>query len=196
MPFEFESSQILKPNPRFSIFSENPNIAPGIRAEEVQALSRSKMADFFGYTSYRQLGQLFAAVAFFHGSEYALAVAIHGRFRVSLSSLLISKHYLLAMAFALLEYVLEIFLFPGMKELWWISNIGLMMVVVGEVIRKTAILTARRAFTHKIKIYHEEHHELVTDGIYRYEEFFLREFFGSEYDEYAQRVPSGIPFVK
>jgi protein-S-isoprenylcysteine O-methyltransferase Ste14 len=30
----------------------------------------------------------------------------------------------------------------------------------------------------------------------RYEEFFLKQFFGSEYDEYAQRVHSGIPFIK
>jgi protein-S-isoprenylcysteine O-methyltransferase Ste14 len=30
----------------------------------------------------------------------------------------------------------------------------------------------------------------------RYEEFFLRQFFGSEYEEYAQRVHSGLPFIK
>ncbi|XP_027095781.1 probable protein-S-isoprenylcysteine O-methyltransferase isoform X2 [Coffea arabica] len=29
-----------------------------------------------------------------------------------------------------------------------------------------------------------------------YEEFYLRQFFGSEYEDYARRVPSGIPFVK
>ncbi|KAF7113101.1 hypothetical protein RHSIM_RhsimUnG0160700 [Rhododendron simsii] len=29
-----------------------------------------------------------------------------------------------------------------------------------------------------------------------YEEYFLRQFFGSEYDEYAHRLPSGVPFVK
>jgi protein-S-isoprenylcysteine O-methyltransferase len=29
-----------------------------------------------------------------------------------------------------------------------------------------------------------------------YEEFFLRQFFGSEYVEYASKTPSGVPFVK
>ncbi|OMO67838.1 Isoprenylcysteine carboxyl methyltransferase [Corchorus capsularis] len=29
-----------------------------------------------------------------------------------------------------------------------------------------------------------------------YEEYFLRQFFGPEYEEYARRVPSGVPFVK
>ncbi|OMO88773.1 Isoprenylcysteine carboxyl methyltransferase [Corchorus olitorius] len=96
-----------------------------------------------------------------------------------------------------------------------------------------------RSFTHLIKVYHEEHHKLVTNGIYGfvrhpsycgffiwsvgtqimmcnpistigfafvvwkffekripYEEYFLRQFFGPEYEEYARRVPSGVPFVK
>ncbi|KAK1290263.1 Protein-S-isoprenylcysteine O-methyltransferase A [Acorus calamus] len=143
------------------------------------------------------------------------------------------------MGCALLEYMVEIFLCPGLKQNWWISNTGLVMVLFGEVIRKSAILTAHRSFTHRIKIYHEDHHDLITHGIYRfvrhpgycgffiwaigtqvmlcnplcvvmftvvtwrffssripYEEFFLRQFFGSRYDEYAQRVPSGLPFIK
>ncbi|KAD6119764.1 hypothetical protein E3N88_11035 [Mikania micrantha] len=123
------------------------------------------------------------------------------------------------------------------SEIWWISNLGLLMVVVGEIIRKLAIITAGRAFTHLIQRYHEEHHKLITHGVYSivrhpgytgfliwsvgtqimlcnpistlaftvvvwnffhrripYEEYFLRQFFG-EYEEFAKRVPSGIPFV-
>eukprot|EP00261_Vitis_vinifera_P016441 XP_010645392.1 PREDICTED: protein-S-isoprenylcysteine O-methyltransferase B isoform X2 [Vitis vinifera] len=172
-------------------------------------------------------------------SSKVFSVNIHGRSNVTLKSLLISKAYLLAMVCSLLEYFAEIVLFPGLKEIWWISNSGLAMVVIGEIIRKTAILTAGRSFTHLIKVYHEEDHKLVTHGIYRYirhpgysgfliwsvgtqimlcnpistiafaiivwhffykripyEEFFLRQFFGSEYEEYAQLVPSGVPFVK
>ncbi|KAK1403187.1 hypothetical protein POM88_002792 [Heracleum sosnowskyi] len=114
------------------------------------------------------------------------------------------------------------------QEHWWISNFGLAMVVIGEIIRKLAIITAGRAFTHLIKVRHEEHHELVRHGVYRYvrhpgysgfliwsvgtqimlcnpissvvfalvvwrffsqripyEEYFLRQFFGSHYDAYA-----------
>ncbi|XVF67030.1 hypothetical protein PTKIN_Ptkin10aG0087900 [Pterospermum kingtungense] len=197
------------------------------------------MTEILSYTACRQLSQMFLAVAFFHGSEYILAIAIHGRSNVTLKSLLISKNYLVAMVCSLLEYFLEIVLFPGLKEYWWVSNTGLVMVVIGEIIRKLAIITAGQAFTHLIKVYHEEHHQLVTHGVYRfirhpgysgfliwsvgtqimlcnpistvafaivvwhffaeripYEEYFLKQFFGSDYEEYARRVPSGVPFVK
>ncbi|XP_021897013.1 protein-S-isoprenylcysteine O-methyltransferase B-like isoform X2 [Carica papaya] len=187
----------------------------------------------------RQLSQMFLAVIFFHSSEYVLAVAVHGRSKVNLQSLLISKYYIIAMVSSLLEYFIEIIFFSGLKEYWWISNFGLLMVIIGEIIRKMAIITAGQSFTHLIKVHHEESHKLITHGVYRfmrhpsycgffvwsvgtqvmlcnplstivfalvvwrffakripYEEYFLRRFFGSEYEIYAQYVPSGVPFVK
>ncbi|KAH1073996.1 hypothetical protein J1N35_026324 [Gossypium stocksii] len=205
----------------------------------LQMPSSISFAEILSYTACRQLSQMFLAVVFFHSSEYILAVAIHGRSNVTLKSLLISKNYLLAMIFSLLEYIVEIVLFPGLKEHWWISDTGLALVVIGEFTRKLAIITAGRAFTHLIKVYHDEHHLLITHGIYRfvrhpgysgffiwsvgtqimlcnpistvgfaivvwkffaeripYEEYFLKRFFGLEYEEYARRVPSGVPFVK
>uniref|UniRef100_A0A2P2JLI8 Protein-S-isoprenylcysteine O-methyltransferase n=2 Tax=Rhizophora mucronata TaxID=61149 RepID=A0A2P2JLI8_RHIMU len=134
----------------------------------IGSLYLTNMTEIFSSTCCRQLSQMLLAVIFFNSSEYLLAVAIHGRSNVTLKSLLISKNYLLAMAFSVLEYFVEIILFPGWKELWWISNVGLALVVIGETIRKVAIITAGQAFTHVIKIYHEEHHELVTHGIYRF----------------------------
>ncbi|XP_056160332.1 protein-S-isoprenylcysteine O-methyltransferase A-like [Syzygium oleosum] len=197
------------------------------------------MAEIYSYTACRQLSELLLSIIFFHGSEYILAVAFHGRSNVTLKSLLISQNYLLAMFFSLVEYIVEVSLFPAWKEFWWISNFGVAMIVVGEIIRKMAIITAGRSFTHLIKINHEDHHKLITHGIYRfirhpgycgffiwsvgtqimlcnpvstfafaavvwhffatripYEEFFLRQFFGQEYEKYARTVPSGVPFVK
>ncbi|KDP21915.1 hypothetical protein JCGZ_03053 [Jatropha curcas] len=126
------------------------------------------MTEIFSYTACRQLSQMFLAIIFFHVSEYILAIAFHGKSNVTLSSLLISKNYLLAMIFSLLEYFIEISLFPGMKEYWWVSSLGLAMVIIGELIRKIAIITAGRSFTHLIKVHHEEHHKLITHGIYRF----------------------------
>ncbi|XP_021774249.1 protein-S-isoprenylcysteine O-methyltransferase A-like [Chenopodium quinoa] len=197
------------------------------------------MTELFSSTACRQLSQFIVAIGFFHVSEYFLAVYIHGRSNVTLKSLLISKNYIVAMICSLLEYWLEITFLPGLKEYWWISNSGLGMVVFGEIIRKVAMVTAGHAFTHLIKVHHEEQHRLVTHGIYGfvrhpgycgffiwsvgtqimllnpictlafavvvwkffagripYEEFFLRQFFDDEYEEYAQSVPSGVPFVK
>ncbi|ESQ40777.1 hypothetical protein EUTSA_v10014725mg [Eutrema salsugineum] len=196
------------------------------------------MTEIFSDTGFRQLTQMFSAIIFFHTSEYILAIAYHGPSRVTLSSLLITKHYALAMLISVLEYLIEIVLFPGLKQHWWISNFGLMMIVLGESVRKTAIITAGRSFTHLIKIRREEHHKLVTKGVYRimrhpsysgflvwsvgtqvmlcnpisaiafavvvwrffadripYEEHYLKQFFGSQYLDYAQKVPSGVPFV-
>jgi protein-S-isoprenylcysteine O-methyltransferase len=124
------------------------------------------MTEIFSYTAYRQLSQMFLAIIFFHGSEYILALATHGRSNVTLKSLLISKNYLFAMIFSLVEYFIEIAFFPGLKELWWVSNLGLGMVIIGEIIRKTAIITAGQAFTHLIRISRAEDHKLITHGIY------------------------------
>ena len=41
------------------------------------------------------------------------------------------------------------------------------MIIVGEVIRKTGMLTARSNFTHDVQIYKRDDHVLVTGGIYR-----------------------------
>ncbi|PIN16870.1 Farnesyl cysteine-carboxyl methyltransferase [Handroanthus impetiginosus] len=205
----------------------------------VVSFSSAMTSEMFSFTACRQLLQMFFAVIFFHCSEYALAIVFHGKSSVTVKSLLISNNYVLAMVGALVEYFIELYFFPGMKEHWLVSNIGLFMVVIGEIIRKLAIITAGRSFTHLIKRYHEEHHVLVTDGIYKYirhpsycgfliwsvgtqimlcnplstlafavvvwnffkqripyEEFFLRQFFGSEYEEYARQTTSGIPLIK
>lgn len=197
------------------------------------------MAEILSYTAYRQLSQFFTSIIFFHGSEYILAITFHGRSNVTLSSLLINKNYICAMVFSFLEYFVETTFFLGLKEHWWVSNFGLMMVIIGEIIRKVAVITAGQAFTHLIRIYYVDDHQLITHGIYAifrhpgycgffiwsvgtqvmlcnpistvgfavvvwnffarripYEEFFLRQFFGPEYKEYARRVPSGVPFVK
>ena len=71
------------------------------------------------------------------------------------------------MLFSLLEHFIENFLFPGLKEHWWLSNLGLAVVIVGEIISKTSIIRAGQAFAHLIRINHEEHHKLITHGIYR-----------------------------
>ncbi|KAI3682478.1 hypothetical protein L1987_82484 [Smallanthus sonchifolius] len=197
------------------------------------------MMETFNDSAHRQLSQMFYTLFFFHVSEYLLAIACHGKSKVTTESLLISKDYILAMMFSVIEYLIELYYFPKLKENRLISNFGLFMVIFGETIRKLAILTAKRAFTHIIRRYHEEHHKLITNGVYGivrhpgytgfliwsvgtqimlcnpvstvafaiitlsffysripYEEFFLKQFFGLEYDAYMQRVPSGIPFVK
>ncbi|EER95557.1 probable protein-S-isoprenylcysteine O-methyltransferase [Sorghum bicolor] len=212
---------------------------PSTSAPQSSSASLGLQIPNLAMSSRRQAWQFAAALVFFHGSEYVLAAAFHGRQNVTATSLLISKQYVLAMGFAMLEHLTEILIFPEVKEYWFVSNTGLVMVIVGEIIRKLAVVTAGRSFTHVIRTYYEDQHQLITHGLYRfmrhpgysgfliwavgtqvmlcnplstvaftlvlwrffskripYEEFFLRQFFGSEYDEYAQRVHSGLPFIK
>lgn len=202
-------------------------------------LVKLQMTEIFNDTACRQLLQMITAIFSFHISEFVLVIAIHGKDNVTLKSLLISLNYLLAMTFSFIEYIVEIYFFPGLKELWWISNTGLGMVVVGETIRKLAIITAGQSFTHLIRTRHVEDHMLVTHGVYQfirhpsytgffiwsvgtqvmlcnplstiafvlvvwrffaeripYEEYFLKRFFGMQYEDYARSVSSGIPFIK
>eukprot|EP00803_Ostreobium_quekettii_P004938 evm.model.scf_319EXC.7 EVM.evm.TU.scf_319EXC.7 scf_319EXC:50371-56752(-) len=110
--------------------------------------------------------QIFAAaVIFFHLSEFALA-AIYMRSSLSWTSFLISTPYCVAMALALAEYTIEAALVPAMKEqlvIW----VGLALVVVGDAIRKTAMVTAGSNFTHALLKEHHVEHKLVSHGIYR-----------------------------
>ncbi|KAF0892321.1 hypothetical protein E2562_014877 [Oryza meyeriana var. granulata] len=115
-----------------------------------------------------QAWQFAAALVFFHGSEYVLAAAFHGRRNVTATSLLISKQYVLAMSFAMLEHLTEALLFPELKEYWFVSHVGILMVIIGEVIRKLAVVTAGRSFTHVIRIHYEDQHKLITNGVYRF----------------------------
>lgn len=46
------------------------------------------------------------------------------------------------------------------------SGIGLFLCLGGEIFRKTAMLTAFHNFDHLIRTRREEHHQLVTSGIY------------------------------
>ena len=84
------------------------------------------------------------------------------------AAFLVSKPYVVAMVSGIIEYAIEGFLLPDLKSKAWVSYIGLSLVILGEMIRKTAIITAQKNFTHDIKLYHDESHKLVVHGVYGY----------------------------
>ena len=49
-----------------------------------------------------------------------------------------------------------------------VQKLGLTLVVVGEAMRKAAILTARHNFTHMVQLTRRAQHALVTHGIYKH----------------------------
>ena len=109
------------------------------------------------------------SVLAYHGSELAVQAYFNPRL-LSAESLLLSKHYLAAMGLAVLEYTLETLLFPETKAalLAYLFLPGLLMAVVGDVLRKAAQINAGAAFTHEIQVERRKEHKLVTEGLYAY----------------------------
>lgn len=113
------------------------------------------------------------------------------------------------------------------------------MCFIGEILRKSAMITASHNFTHIVQFERVENHRLVKNGVFSLmrhpsyvgwfywsigtqiiltnpiclfiyaiaswkffhdriymEEITLLNFFGEEYFNYQQQVPTGLPFIK
>nr|SVE75358.1 EOG090X0CFU [Daphnia dolichocephala] len=117
--------------------------------------------------SYLSLGWYISVMSFFHFSEFVVTSVIRPQNLTPESFLLNhSKAYGIAALVSWVEYWMELWLFPDLKKSYWISGIGLFLCLGGEVLRKTAMLTAFHNFDHLIRTRREEQHQLVTTGIY------------------------------
>eukprot|EP00879_Flechtneria_rotunda_P014275 GHRR01014912.1.p1 GENE.GHRR01014912.1~~GHRR01014912.1.p1 ORF type:complete len:188 (+),score=48.82 GHRR01014912.1:142-705(+) len=112
--------------------------------------------------------QVFAlALAVFHTSEFLLA-AVFMRDQMSARSLLISKPYITAMLTGVLEYLLEATVLPSLKQMHTVSYVGIALLLLGEFVRKIAMVTAGANFTHDIQHSKRAEHVLVTKGVYKF----------------------------
>jgi len=103
----------------------------------------------------------------FHGSEVWFVHSYNPE-QLSRGSLLVTPPYLAVLAMAVIEYQVELRYLPKLKQLDWLAIIGLAMAVLGDTVRKTAIITAGRHFTHVIAEEKRDGHALVQTGIYRF----------------------------
>ena len=112
-------------------------------------------------------GLYVTAISLFHMSEYLLT-ALYNPSTLSTDSYLInhSSAYVCAMVSSLVEYSLELCFFPWIKSFVWISRLGLLLVVAGELLRKVAMITAASNFTHQVQCFKRKDHTLVTRGVY------------------------------
>lgn len=53
-----------------------------------------------------------------------------------------------------------------MKQITWLSTVGLLMVIFGDCLRKAAMLTAGSNFNHIVQNEKSDTHTLVTSGVY------------------------------
>lgn len=113
------------------------------------------------------LGIYLILLSFFHLSEY-FVTSLTNPSTLDLSSFLIdqSREYVIAISGSFVEYLIEAYLFPEFKKLNLIAAIGLSLALFGEIIRKTAMFTAGKNFSHSISSRKNSEHHLVTHGIY------------------------------
>ncbi|XP_073956407.1 isoprenylcysteine carboxylmethyltransferase ste14 [Choristoneura fumiferana] len=103
----------------------------------------------------------------FHFSEF-MAVALTNPRTLTIDSFILnhSVQYGLAAVASWIEWGVEYYFFPEMKTHYWLSGIGVLMCIGGELLRKSAMFTARTNFNHTVQFVKRPDHELVTYGVY------------------------------
>ncbi|CAH1105683.1 unnamed protein product [Psylliodes chrysocephalus] len=112
-------------------------------------------------------GGYMCIMAVFHFSEFVAIGIVQPKF-VNKSSFVInhSPQYIVAAITSWVEFFVESYLFPDLKQIYWLSNTGLIICILGELLRKTAMLTAGSNFSHLVQCEKFSNHTLVTHGVY------------------------------
>lgn len=116
---------------------------------------------------YKSFGIYFAFLTMFHFSEYLFISLSHPQ-SLTLDSFMLnhSLQYEIAAIISWVEFFTEVYFYPDMKRIKTLWIIGSTICLSGEILRKTAMLTARRSFHHLVQFQQAEEHKLVTDGVY------------------------------
>lgn len=107
-------------------------------------------------------------VSAFHYSEY-IVTAVANRHDLRHSSYLLnhSSSYWAAALTSWLEFLFEVRFLPILK-VSWLSYCGILITLLGEIIRKAAMFHSGGSFTHLVAHNKRPEHKLITDGVYGY----------------------------
>ncbi|KAJ8086751.1 farnesyl cysteine-carboxyl methyltransferase [Marasmius tenuissimus] len=114
-----------------------------------------------------QLGFFLAAWSAFHWGEYAVTAGWNLD-KCSVDSFLLDNGYVyhVANGSAVVEYLITLYFKPSWKSHAYLSQIGIIMVIVGQILRSTAMIHASTNFSHAVAYRKRFGHRLVTDGVY------------------------------
>ncbi|XP_032517677.2 protein-S-isoprenylcysteine O-methyltransferase isoform X1 [Danaus plexippus] len=117
--------------------------------------------------SFHIFGLYAMAISMFHFSEF-FTVALTNPQTLTVDSFILnhSSQYWIAAVTSWLEAGVEYYFFPSMKSYFWLSHIGVVMCIVGELFRKVAMFTAKTNFNHHVQTVKKPDHRLVTNGVY------------------------------
>jgi protein-S-isoprenylcysteine O-methyltransferase len=79
-----------------------------------------------------------------------------------------SREYHLAAIAAFSEYLLEAFFFRSLKAYGWNVYAGLCIVMLSQILRSAAMMTAGSNFNHFVQETKDENHQLVKHGVYSF----------------------------
>eukprot|EP01060_Flectonema_neradi_P000730 TRINITY_DN10454_c2_g2_i1.p1 TRINITY_DN10454_c2_g2~~TRINITY_DN10454_c2_g2_i1.p1 ORF type:complete len:257 (+),score=41.12 TRINITY_DN10454_c2_g2_i1:68-772(+) len=117
------------------------------------------------------VGMWSVGIALFHQGEYSCMAYYRPR-EFSVKSFLLpgvgaSRNYNVAMAVAALEYVIEWFLFPRLKQNHLkVSIAGGVLMMFAAIVRIAAMVQCGSNFSHVIEDEKRESHKLVTSGLF------------------------------
>ncbi|ODN06151.1 Protein-S-isoprenylcysteine O-methyltransferase [Orchesella cincta] len=121
----------------------------------------------FEHGTFYSFGIYCCILSFFHYSEFFITSLINPE-TLALSSFLLnhSKEYGIAAVASVIEFFVESYFFPGLKQINSIVVLGTLVCLFGELVRKGAMLTAWNNFTHLVRDRKVEGHRLITHGLY------------------------------
>lgn len=112
-------------------------------------------------------GIVLCAFSIYHMWEYTYYALFRPR-ELNEDSFLLnhSTEYTIAVCILVLEYFIELFLFPKMKKHYIITIPAFISLIIGQTIRIVSMYTAGTNFNHEIEDYKRNDHKLITTGIY------------------------------
>ncbi|KLO18088.1 protein-s-isoprenylcysteine O-methyltransferase [Schizopora paradoxa] len=116
-----------------------------------------------------QLGFFVQSWAFFHWAEFAVTAGWN-RGRCNVDSFLLDNGmlYHIANGAALSEYLISLYLKPEWKTFKYMSSAGVIIVLLSQALRSSAMIQASTNFSHAIAWHKTDSHQLVTTGVYRW----------------------------
>ena len=115
----------------------------------------------------RRLCAFVLLLSLFHIGEFFVTAVWHGDTVTASSSLLNhSWQFNLAMSVAILEYVVELLIYPSLKTVSWTYYVGFSLALGFQLLRSAAMWTAGRSFTHHLVMHKDPGHKLITEGVY------------------------------
>lgn len=163
-------------------FQEDEHEYPDIRRNPLHEVTMTSyilgillgiFVGLFPQIRFKNFNLFIIALSLFHFLEYYIT-AKYNPLKVHSESFLLNngKSYMAAHSFAILECLVESFLFPDLKMFSYslatklCTVLGCLLVILGQYTRTIAMHTAGHSFSHIVKTKKESDHVLVKTGVY------------------------------